>query len=327
MQPKKFSIGIDIGGTNTAYGIVNTRGDILAQGRLKTKDYPELGSFIKALKEQLDPIIEQYGKENISGIGIGAPNANYYTGLIEIPPNLPWKEVIPLRNLISTVMDLPVVITNDANATAIGEMMYGSAKGMKDFIVVTLGTGVGSGIVANGQLIYGHDGFAGELGHVIAVRDGRQCGCGRKGCLETYSSATGIVRTAKEMLSASKEDDGKMPAKWLLPAYRRGEEISSSGIYEAAAAGDPLAIAIFNFTGKMLGQELANAVAYTSPQTIILFGGLAKAGKFILEPAKKYMEENLLAIYKNKIDIVPSGLSERDAAILGTSALAWGNNS
>lgn len=324
MQPKNFSIGIDIGGTNTAYGIVNRRGDILAQGRLHTKDYPTIASYIETLKSHLDPIIEKYGKENVSGIGVGAPNANYYTGVIELAPNLPWKGVIPLRNLISAAMDLPVVITNDANATAIGEMIYGAAKGMRDFIIVTLGTGVGSGIVANGELIYGHDGFAGELGHVIAVRDGRQCGCGRKGCLETYSSATGIVRTAKEMLEASTEDDSKMPAGWLLPAYRRGEDITSSGIHKAALEGDPIAIAIFDFTGKILGQTLADAVAYTSPQAIILFGGLAKAGKYILEPTKKYMEENLLAIYKNKIDIIPSGLSERDAAILGASALAWG---
>jgi glucokinase len=324
MQPKKFSIGIDIGGTNTAFGIVNRRGDILVQDRLHTKDYVTIESYIAALKSNLAPIIEKYGEEYISGIGVGAPNANYYSGIIELAPNLPWKGIIPLRDLIAAATGLPVVITNDANATAIGEMIYGSAKGMNDFIIVTLGTGVGSGIVANGQLIYGHDGFAGELGHVIAVRNGRLCGCGRKGCLETYSSATGIVRTAKEVLEASTEDESKMKASWLLPTYKRGEEITSSGIHKAALEGDPIAIAIFDFTGKILGQTLADAVAYTSPQAIILFGGLAKAGNFILEPTKRYMEENLLAIYKNKIDIIPSGLSERDAAILGAAALAWG---
>jgi len=323
MQPKNFSIGIDIGGTNTAYGIVNRRGDILTQGRLHTKDYRTIESYIETIQEHLAPIIEEYGKDHIVGIGIGAPNGNYYTGLIEFAPNLPWKGIIPLRDLIAAATDLPVTITNDANATAIGEMIYGAAKGMNDFIIVTLGTGVGSGIVANGQLIYGHDGFAGELGHVIAVREGRLCGCGRNGCLETYASATGIVRTAKEMLEASTEDDRKMPSTWLLPAYKRGEEISSSGIHKAALEGDPIAMDIFDFTGKILGRTLADAVAYTSPQAIILFGGLAKAGDYILKPTKKYMEENLLAVYKNKIDIIPSGLMERDAAILGAAALAW----
>lgn len=323
MQPQNFSIGIDIGGTNTAFGIVNRRGEIFAQGRLHTQDYKTVPEFIATLQEHLLPIIEEYGKEHISGIGIGAPNANYYSGEIALAPNLPWKGSVPLRNLVKTALDLPVAITNDANATAIGEMIYGSARGMKDFILVTLGTGVGSGIVANGQLIYGHDGFAGELGHVIAVRDGRQCGCGRKGCLETYSSATGIVRTAKEILGTSTEDAGSMPSGWLLPMYKRGEEITSSCIHKAALEGDPIANAIFDFTGKILGQTLADAVAFTSPEAIILFGGLAKAGDYILKPTKRYMEENLLAIYKDKIDIIPSGLSERDAAILGAAALAW----
>lgn len=324
MQPKNFSIGIDIGGTNTAFGIVNRRGEIFAQGRLHTQDYKTVPEFITTLQEHLLPVIEEYGKEHISGVGIGAPNANYYSGEIALAPNLPWKGSVPLRNLVKEALDLPVAITNDANATAIGEMIYGSARGMKDFILVTLGTGVGSGIVANGQLIYGHDGFAGELGHVTAIREGRPCGCGRKGCLETYSSATGIVRTAKEILGSSTEDTSAMPSGWLLPSYKRGEEVTSSGIHKAALDGDPIANAIFDYTGKILGQTLADAVAYTSPEAIILFGGLAKAGDYILKPTKKYMEENLLAIYKNKIDIIPSGLSERDAAILGAAALAWG---
>jgi len=324
MQPQNFSIGIDIGGTSTAFGIVNRRGDILTQGRIHTQDYETFEDFIEAIRIHLDPIIEKYGREHISGVGVGAPNANYYSGEIALAANLRWKGMLPLRRLMAAATGLQVTTTNDANATAIGEMIYGSAKGMKDFIIVTLGTGVGSGFVSNGQLIYGHDGFAGELGHMIAVRDGRLCGCGRNGCLETYSSATGIVRTAREILGHSEEDSSGMPESWLLPAFRRGAEISSSGIHKAALAGDPIAEAIFDFTGQVLGQTLADAVAITSPEAIILFGGLAKAGDYILKPTKKYMEENLLAIYRDKIDIIPSGLSERDAAILGAAALAWG---
>jgi glucokinase len=328
MQPKSFSIGIDIGGTNTAFGLVNRRGDIVEQDRFHTTDYQTPEIFAQAIKEKLGPHIAKVGKDKVSGIGIGAPNANYYSGEIELAPNLPWKGTIPLRNLIKDALDLPVTITNDANATAIGEMIYGSAKGMKDFIIVTLGTGVGSGFVANGQLIYGHDGFAGELGHVIAVRDGRPCGCGRNGCLETYSSATGIVRTARERLSQVSDEqviqEGSVHPDWLVPVWLKTGEISASGIHKAALAGDPMAKEIFEFTGKILGQCLADAVAITSPEAIILFGGLAKSGDFILKPTKYYMEENLLAIFKNKIDIIPSGLAERDAAILGSAALAWG---
>lgn len=324
MQSKSFSIGIDIGGTNTAFGIVNRRGDILVQDRLHTQDYKTPVLFIDAIKEQLQPHIDQYGKDQINGIGVGAPNANYYSGNIELAANLKWKGTIPLRSLTEEAFNLPVTVTNDANATAIGEMIYGAAKGMKDFIIITLGTGVGSGFIANGQLVYGHDGFAGELGHVIAVRDGRSCGCGRKGCLETYASATGIVRTAKEILERDTVANTIAHPDWLVSLHREGKEISSSGIHKAALAGDPLAKDIFDFTGKILGQTLADAVAITSPEAIILFGGLTKAGDFILKPTKKYMEENLLAVFKNKIEIIPSGLSERDAAILGAAALAWG---
>jgi len=324
MQPKSFSIGIDIGGTNTAFGIVNRRGDILVQERLHTQDYDTPAAFIDAIFRHLMPHVEQYGKDHISGIGVGAPNANYYSGEIVLAANLKWKGIIPLRQLIQDAFGLPVAVTNDANATAIGEMIYGSAKGMKDFIIITLGTGVGSGFVANGQLIYGHDGFAGELGHVIAVREGRACGCGRRGCLETYTSATGIVRTAREKLEAAGLAEGIIHEDWLQAVHQRGEDISSSGIHKAALAGDPLALEIFEFTGKILGQTLADAVAITSPEAIILFGGLAKAGDYILRPTKKYMEENLLAVFKDKIEIIPSGLSERDAAILGSAALAWG---
>jgi len=324
MQSKSFSIGIDIGGTNTAFGIVDRRGEILFQDRIHTREYDQPETFIEAIRQHLAPHIDPLGKDHFSGIGAGAPNANYYSGAIELAPNLSWKGTIPLRQLLHDAFDLPVTITNDANATAIGEMIYGSAKGMKDFIIITLGTGVGSGFVANGQLIYGHDGFAGELGHVIAVRDGRACGCGRKGCLETYSSATGIVRTALEWLEQRNLAAEPGQPDWLQTVYANSGEISSSGIHKAALAGDPLAVEIFEFTGKILGQALADAVAITSPEAIILFGGLAKAGDFILKPTKKYMEDNLLAIFKNKIEIIPSGLSERDAAILGSAALAWG---
>lgn len=324
MQSKSFSIGIDIGGTNTAFGIVNRRGDILYQDRIHTRDYETPEIFIKAIKEQLWPHIEEVGKEHINGIGVGAPNANYYSGEIVLAANLIWKGVIPLRSLVEEAFELPVVVTNDANATAIGEMIYGSAKGMNDFIIITLGTGVGSGFVSNGQLIYGHDGFAGEFGHVTAIRGGRECGCGRKGCLETYASATGIVRTAMEILEGDSSSEGAENEEWLRAVYKTKGEISSSGIHKAALAGDPLAKEIFDYTGKILGQTLADAVAITSPEAIILFGGLAKAGDFILEPTKRYMEENLLAIFRDKIDIIPSGLSERDAAILGSAALAWG---
>jgi glucokinase len=277
-----------------------------------------------AIKESLQPHIDRYGKEQINGIGLGAPNANYYSGNIELAANLKWKGTIPLRQLAEQAFGLPATVTNDANATAIGEMIYGAAKGMKDFIIITLGTGVGSGFVSNGQLIYGHDGFAGELGHVIAVRDGRSCGCGRKGCLETYASATGIVRTANELLEHNPSHATDGHPDWLQTVYQNGGEITSSGIHKAALAGDPLALEIFDFTGKILGQTLADIVAITSPEAIIFFGGLTKAGDFILKPSKKYMEENLLAIFKNKIEIIPSGLSERDAAILGAAALSWG---
>jgi len=323
MQLKSFSIGIDIGGTNTAFGLVNRRGDILVQDRLHTQDYANPELFVQAIYDNLKPYIEQYGKSQINGIGAGAPIANHYTGEILMSANLLWKGAIPLQRLLSDTFGLPATITNDANATAIGEMTYGAAKGMKDFIIITLGTGVGSGFVANGQLIYGHDGFAGELGHTIVVRDGRLCGCGRKGCMETYASATGIVRTAMELIALHERDPIPEHEDWLLNVFSRGDEISSSGIYKAAVTGDPLAIEIFEFTGKILGETLANAVAITSPEAIILFGGLAKAGDFILKPTKKHMELNLLSVYRDKIDIIPSGLSERDAAILGAAALGW----
>jgi glucokinase len=309
----QYSIGIDIGGTNSVMGIVDKKGRILFEASIPTKEFPLIDDFVDTVHAKLAPEITKLGIDHFKGIGIGAPNGNYYNGSIEFAPNLLWKGIIPLAQLFKNTFHLNSFVTNDANAAAIGEMMYGAAKGMNDFIMVTLGTGVGSGFVANGKMIYGHDGFAGELGHTIAVRDGRLCGCGRKGCLETYTSATGIVRTALEFLETRNDES-------LL---REVETITSKTIYDAAVKGDHLALAIFDFTGKILGQSLADAVAITSPEAIILFGGLAQAGSFIFEPTQKYMEENLLIIYKNKIKLLPSELKESDVAILGAAALVW----
>jgi glucokinase len=313
MVTGSFALGIDIGGTNTSFGIVDRRGQIVHQGRMKTTGHYTVHEYIDTLMQHLTPLLEKVGREQIHGVGVGAPNANFYTGEIAYAANLPWEGVIPLAKLLSDALRFRVTITNDANAAALGEMMYGEAKGMKDFVMVTLGTGVGSGFVANGQLIYGHDGFAGELGHVVSVRDGRTCGCGRRGCLETYASATGIVRTAKEWLAERKDDS----------SLREVAELSAHAIHLAAEAGDSLALELFEFTGKILGQTLADVVAITSPEAIIFFGGLAKAGPLILEPTRRHMEQNLLRVFKNKISFVHSGLPDADAAILGASALAW----
>lgn len=273
--------------------------------------------FIQALYDQLAPLIQKVTLEGgeVKGIGVGVPNGNYFKGTIEFAPNLPWRGVVPLASLIEDAFTLPTVLTNDANAAAIGEMTYGAARGMKDFIMITLGTGLGSGIVVNGQLVYGHDGFAGELGHVIVFPEGRRCGCGRKGCLETYVSATGIVRTMHELLQSRH-----------IPSLLRDMNptaITSKTIRDAALKGDALAIEAFEFTGKILGQQLANFVAFSSPEAIILFGGLTRAGDLIFRPTIHAMEENLLQIYKNKIKVLPSELKESDAAILGASALVW----
>lgn len=311
---QELALGIDIGGTNTAFGIVNRRGQILTKGSLPTTGHATVQHYIAALREVVRPLLEKEGLEHFAGAGVGAPNGNIYTGEIVFAPNMPWREVIPMAKLITDALGIKATLTNDANAAALGEMMYGEARGMKDFIVVTLGTGLGSGFVANGQLIYGHDGFAGELGHLIAVRDGRKCGCGRLGCLETYASATGIVRSAEEWLSERsdastlRQHDGKVTAK---------------AIHEAAVSGDKLALELFEYTGKILGQTLADAIAITSPEAIIFFGGLANAGDLLFKHVHHYLEENLLNIYKNKVKLLPSALPDADAAILGASALAW----
>ncbi|MDD4608969.1 MAG: ROK family protein [Bacteroidaceae bacterium] len=314
---KPYVVGIDIGGTNTVFGIVDARGTILASDSIKTQIHATADKYVDAVCERLLPLIQsQGGIEKIKGIGVGAPNGNYYSGTIEFAPNLPWKGVISLAAMFEERLSIPTVLTNDANAAAIGEMTYGAARGMKDFIMITLGTGVGSGIVINGQLVYGHDGFAGELGHVVVRREnGRMCGCGRKGCLEAYCSATGVARTAREMLQANSD------ASLLrdIPA----ESIMSKDVYDAAVKGDKLAREIFNFTGEILGEALADFIAFSSPEAIILFGGLAKSGDYIMNPLKKALDENILNIFKGKAKILISELKDSDAAVLGASALAW----
>lgn len=309
-----LALGIDIGGTSTSFGIVDRRGQILEKGNIPTKGHATVHDFIVAIKDAVSPIIEKAGTDNIVGIGVGAPNANFYTGEIPNAANLPWEGVIPLAKLLTDALHQKVVITNDANAAALGEMMYGAAKGMKDFILITLGTGVGSGFVANGQLIYGHDGFAGELGHTISVRDGRDCGCGRKGCMETYASATGIVRSAELWLQERNDET-------VLRAHKG--KITSKMVHDAAVNGDAFALELFAYTGMILGQTLADAVAITSPQAIIFFGGLAKSGEILMKHVRQHMEANLLNVYKNKVALVYSAFADADAAILGASALVW----
>jgi len=324
MQHTAFTIGIDIGGTNTNWGIVNREGEILHTGHLPTSTAKNPTAFFEALHHQMESALRQYNHSDIQGIGIGAPQTNFHTGLMMNAANMPWKGFVPIREIAETVFHLPVQVTNDANAAAMGEMIYGAAKGMRDFIVVTLGTGLGSGIVSNGQLLYGHHGMAGELGHTIVMKDGRTCGCGRKGCLETYVSATGIVRTALELLEKESEaDDTALKPESLRNMYRGNKNIQAHQIYEAAQSGDPLALRVFRNTGDILGLALANAVAVTEPEAIILFGGLAKAGALLFEPTAEALEANLLDCYRNQVKLLPSGLREREASILGSAALGW----
>lgn len=315
---KPYVVGIDVGGTNTVVGIVDKRGQILKGGSIKTAKHVNVEDYLDELTELINDLIsETTTKDQIKGIGAGTPNGNYFTGSIEFAPNLPWKGVIPFAQMLEDRTGIPVALTNDANAAAIGEMTYGAARGMKDFIVITLGTGVGSGIVVNGQLVYGHDGFAGELGHVIMRRNnGRLCGCGRTGCLEAYASATGVARTAREYLEIRPE------AKTLLRNIPV-EDITSKDVAEAANAGDELAKEIFHYTGSMLGEAFADFVAFSSPEAIILFGGLSKAGDLIMDPIHESMERNLLPIFRNKVKLLFSELKESDAAVLGASALGW----
>jgi glucokinase len=314
---KPYVIGIDIGGTNSVFGVVDARGIILYNGSIKTAGYEDVNDYVSALAEGLKEVIAKAGgPDRIKGIGVGAPNGNYFNGCIEFAPNLPWKGKIPLAQLISEkTYGIPVTLTNDANAAAIGEMTYGAARGMKDFIEITLGTGVGSGIVVGGTLVYGHDGFAGELGHVTVLKNGRLCGCGREGCLEAYASATGVARTAREILMGRTE---KSLLRDLDP-----EKITSKDVYDAAVQGDELAIEIFEFTGNILGEALSNFVAFSSPEAIVLFGGLTKAGDLILNPVKRAMEGNMLKVFQGKTKLLVSQLKESDAAVLGAGALGW----
>lgn len=315
---KQIAIGIDIGGTNTKFGLVNHRGEILSKGSIKTEDYKQVEDFIDALYTNIQPLIEKAVENTtLDGIGVGAPNANYYTGTIEQAPNLPWKGIVHFADLMTKKFGVPCKMTNDANAAALGEMMFGAARGMKDFIMITLGTGVGSGIVASGSLIYGHDGFAGELGHTVVKPGGRKhWSTGSEGSLEAYASATGIAITAKKFRAEFPDS--------MLNQYPE-EQINSKTVHECAIKGDPTAIEVFRYTGQKLGEALANFVMFSSPEAILLFGGVIKAGDFLLKPTKRHMERNLLPIFRGKVKLVFSELDEADAAILGASALVWEN--
>ena len=317
---KQFVVGVDIGGQTSKIGLVNTRGDVIFQNVIRTDVYGEdANAYIRALAAGIRTCVEQGGKQldEVRGIGVGAPNGNYYTGEIAFAPNIVWaaSNSVSFSRLLSEELDgMPVSLTNDANAAAVGEMAYGIARGMKNFIMITLGTGVGSGIVIDGKVVYGSDGFAGELGHTcIERRNGRSCGCGKTGCLEAYCSATGIARTAREWLEAT---DEPTPLRSL-------EVITSKDIYDAARDGDAFSIRLFEYTGTLLGRSFADFVAFSAPEAIVLFGGLARAREFLYEPMKRAMEDNLLKIWKGKVQIVFSQLKESDAAILGASALAW----
>jgi len=318
---KPYVIGLDLGGTNSVFGIVDSRGEIKATTAIKTGGFDSAEAYVDACINALQPIIEQVGGiETIKAMGIGAPNANYYKGTIEFAPNLPWAHngIVPLAQMFSDRLGgIPVAMTNDANAAALGEMVYGVARGMKNFIVITLGTGVGSGIVVNGQLLYGSDGFAGELGHVTMVRgeEGRLCGCGRKGCLEAYCSATGVARTARELL-----------AKTTRPSLLRDikpEDITSLEVSIAAGKGDELANEIYEFTGKMLGEACADFAAFSSPEAFIFFGGMVKAGELIMKPIRESYEQHVMPIFRGKAQFLVSGLDGASAAVLGASAVGW----
>ena len=318
-QQKPYVIGLDLGGTNSVFGIVDQRGEIKATTAIKTQGYDKVEDYVKASVDALQVIIDQVGGiDNIKAMGIGAPNGNYYNGTIEYAPNLAWAHdgIVPLAQMFSDQLGIPVALTNDANAAAIGEMTYGVARGMKNFIMITLGTGVGSGIVVNGQLLYGHDGFAGELGHVIMRREnGRPCGCGRTGCLEAYCSATGVARTAREFL-ATRQDASLL--RELDP-----EQITSLDVSIAAGKGDALAKEIYEFTGNMLGEASADFAAFSSPEAFVFFGGMAKAGDLIMEPIKKSYDEHVLKIFKGKAQFLVSSLDGASAAVLGASAIGW----
>ena len=310
---EEVALGIDIGGTNTTFALIDRKGKIHFKDNIPTVHYSDPKDLVRKIKELLGA--EAMSNNRLIGIGIGAPNGNFYNGTIEFAPNLNWSGIVPLAKYFEDIFGIPAFLTNDANAAAVGEMIFGNAKGINDFVMVTLGTGLGSGFVVNGQVLYGHDGFAGELGHVIVEENGRQCGCGRKGCLETYSSVTGIKNTVVQLLNESN-----------IESELRGfkvEDLSGKIIEQAAIHGDEIAQKAFGITGEYLGKALANMVAITSPELIILFGGLAQAGDLIFKPTEYFMNKNMLKIYENKVKIIPSALKSNEVALLGAAALAW----
>ncbi|MGB0839086.1 MAG: ROK family protein [Chitinophagales bacterium] len=312
----QVTLGIDIGGTFTKIGVANRAGDVLAEDVLPTNIYKTIDPFLDILHRKSQTLLSSIdSKVDLVGIGVGAPNGNYYNGTIENAPNLNWKGIIPFKQLLSKYFDVPIVLTNDANAAAIGEMVYGGAKNMRNFLVITLGTGLGSGIVVNGQVLYGHSGLAGEFGHIIVREGGRNCNCGRKGCLETYASVTGIRRTVYKLLA-----DSNQPSEMRAVSF---EGLDARMITDAAMRGDKVAIEAFRYTGEILGLKLANAAAIFSPEAIFLFGGLVKAGKYLLNPTQHYMETNMLNIFSNTFKLLPSQLMGKNAAILGSAALVW----
>jgi glucokinase len=307
--------GVDIGGTNTVFGLVDQKGRIITESHLRTTDYPDIKNFVSALAGSINKLLGEHKDLKLIGIGIGAPNANYHKGTIELAPNLAWKGVVPLAAYIKEKIDVPVVVTNDANAAAMGEMVFGGAKKMKDFIVLTLGTGLGSGIVINGELVYGHTGFAGELGHTIVVPGGRDCGCGRQGCFETYGSASGLVRTVMNIMSEMREPS---PLRDIPPS-----ELTAKKIAAAAAENDPIALEAMDYTAEMLALGIVNAIGFSSPEAVFLFGGLTQAGDLLFTPVREYVDRYVQPIFRGTVKILPSEFSESNAAVLGAAALAW----
>ncbi|MCD4770583.1 MAG: ROK family protein [Bacteroidales bacterium] len=310
----EITVGIDIGGTNTVLGVVDRKGNVIEEGAIRTTDFPVVEDFVKALTKAINDLLGSK-KYVLKGIGIGAPNGNYHKGTIELAPNLKWKGIIPLAGMVEKSIGKPVFLTNDANAAALGEMMFGGAREMKDFIILTLGTGLGSGIVVNGEVIYGHTGFAGEYGHIIMFPGGRDCGCGRQGCLETYVSATGIVRTVQWLLGEMR-DESKL-------RKIHTSDLTSKIIADAARKKDPVALEAFDYTAEVLAYAIVNAVVVTSPEAIFLFGGLSNAGNLLFDPVRKYIDELILPVFKGTVSILPSGIPENNAAVLGSAALAW----
>lgn len=312
---KKVVAGVDIGGTNTRFGLVDEKGKVLSENNFSTTDYPKINDFVTALTAGIKKLVAANKEYKLVGIGIGAPDANYHRGTIEHAPNLAWKGIVPLADLIKKKINVPVVVTNDANAAAMGEMIFGVAKKMKDFIVLTLGTGLGSGIVIDGKMVYGHTGFAGELGHMTVVKDGRECGCGRKGCFEAYASATGLVKTVIELMSEMRDESPLRD----LPVSK----LTSKKIAEAAAKKDPIAKKAMQKTAEILGFGIINAIVFSSPEAIILFGGLANAGEMLFAPTRKYLKENNYVLMKDTVKILASGIPESKGAVMGSAALIW----